>query len=41
MATMKWAVVQRRIREIWEEKKIAKLMPKRKPAPGAQVRIRG
>ena len=31
---MKWTVVQRRIREIWEKKKIAKLMPKRKPAPG-------
>ena len=31
---MKWTVVQRRIREIWEKKKIAKLMPKRTTAPG-------
>ena len=31
---MKWTVVQRRIREIWKKEKIAKLMPKRKPAPG-------
>ena len=29
---MKWTVVRRRIRQIWP--KIAKLMPKRKPAPG-------
>ena len=31
---MKWTVVQQRIREIWEKKKIAKLMPKRTTAPG-------
>ena len=31
---MKWTVVQGRIREIWKKEKIAKLMPKRKPAPG-------
>ena len=31
---MEWADIQKRIREIWEKKKIAKLMPKRTTAPG-------
>lgn len=31
---MKWTVVQRRIREIWEKKKIAKHVPKCTTAPG-------
>ena len=31
---MKWTAVQRRICEIWEKKKIAKLIPKRTTAPG-------
>ena len=31
---MEWADIQKRICEIWEKKKIAKLMPKRTTAPG-------